>query len=70
MDEGNGDYGPTGRMSDHERTLLDVVQRQLNAGAREVSVPGHLVAESRSEMLTEIRRLCKLAGARISEVRM
>lgn len=48
-----------------ERVLIEIVQRQLNAGSKTVTVPGDLVAKARPEILSEVRRLCKLAGARI-----
>ncbi|MDE5422435.1 hypothetical protein L3073_09475 [Ancylomarina sp. DW003] len=47
-------------MNFKERELLNFVRQELNSGKIHVEIPSFLLENIGDEMLTEIRRLCKL----------
>jgi hypothetical protein len=51
--------------SNADRTLIELVQRQLNSGATTVFLPAYLAADASDEVLDEIYRLCKLNGVTV-----
>ncbi len=53
---------------DHDRAFLNHLNSLINSGAREVSVPGGMIAQASDEALDEARRLCKLTGVKIRNV--
>lgn len=52
-----------------DRDLADYVNRAINSGAKEISIPASLLAGASQEAIEEVRRLCNLCGVTIREVR-
>ncbi len=48
-----------------DAVLMAYVRRVIKTGAKQVELPGDLVANATEDTLNEIRKLCKLCGVRI-----
>ncbi len=48
-----------------DAVLMAYVRRVIKTGAKQIELPGDLVANATEETLNEIRKLCKLCGVRI-----
>ena len=53
-------------MSDQD--LINYVNRAINSGAKEISIPASLLAGASKEAVEEVRRLCKLCGVNIVNI--
>ncbi len=51
-----------------EKRFFEFIQMSLRSGATEITVPASLIVHVREEVLQEMRSLCTLSGARITEV--
>ncbi len=46
-------------MNDSDRILINFVEKEINAGKKEVIISQYMLANVNEEALIEIRRLCK-----------
>ena len=53
-----------------DRDLFDYVNKMINKGFTEISIPGHLLESASREAITEVKRLCKINGVRIAGIDM
>ncbi len=53
-----------------DRDLFAYVNSVINSGAKEISIPGYLIAGASKEAIEEACRLCKLCGVVVREVTM
>ena len=51
-----------------DQSLMDYVNRAINSGAKEISIPASLLAGASKEAVEEVRRLCKLCGVKIARI--
>lgn len=49
--------------------LTAYVNRAIDSGAKNITIPPSLLAGSSKEAIEEVRRLCKLCGVTVREVR-
>lgn len=49
-----------------DQRLIEYVQRAINSGATEISIPASLVAGASREARVAVRQLCKLNGVRLA----